>query len=267
MSSQQVGGAGLFDAMNYGLYLSAAGVMTNSYRQDVIANNLANSETVGFRRDVPLFHERLTSAMEMRSRAQWGEKLFDDLTGGIWAMPTGMDLTQGDLEPTGNSLDAAIVGDGFFQVLTAGGDMRMTRDGRFMVDAAGRLVTPGGQSVLDINGQPIRLNPGRIHSLDKYGTISADGTVVAQLAIVQVTDPTTLRKEGGGLLAVSDPAQIAPATSAELLTQTVERANVDPVIELTQLMDAQRQLEANANMIRYQDQMLSKLVNEVGKIG
>jgi len=252
--------------MNYGMYLSAAGVLTNSYRQDVIANNLANAETTGFRRDVPLFHERLISALEMRSKSGWGEASMDDQTGGIFAMPTGIDLSQGELEPTGNPLDSAIVGEGFFHVQTSDGQNRLTRDGRMLVDRGGRLITQGGYVVLDREGQPISLDPKQKHAIDQFGDISADGQIVAQVGLMKVADARTLKKLGSGLLEYADPSKLQPAADVTLQPQTIERGNVSAAVELTKLLDAQRQLEANANMIRYQDQMLAKLVNEVGKI-
>src|SRR5687768_1897415 len=102
--------------MIYGLYLSATGIMTNSYRQDVIANNLANSETVGFKRDVALFKERLTQAQEQRIKGDWSNPLLEGIGGGTLAAPTIVDSTQGELEPTGSPLDVAIEGKGYFTV-------------------------------------------------------------------------------------------------------------------------------------------------------
>ena len=91
-------------------------------------------------------------------------------------------------------------------------------------------------------------------------------SAVAKLGVVDVADPNQLRKLGAHMMEVADPGLLRPSEST-LRPEFLERSNVDPTAELTALMDAQRQLEANANMIRYQDQMLAKLVNEVGKIG
>src|SRR6187455_217161 len=101
--------------MIYGLYQSAAGIQASSYRQDVIANNIANAETSGFKRDVALFKERLTEAQEQRGGMgrTWTDPRLESLTGGILAFPTRVDTRQGELEPTGNPLDVAIEGDGY----------------------------------------------------------------------------------------------------------------------------------------------------------
>src|SRR3954454_7131920 len=88
--------------MIYGLYLSATGVMANAHRQDVIANNLANSETVGFKRDVTSFQERLTEAQAQRGPTN---PLLENIGGGLLVHPTAIDFTQGELETTGNNLD------------------------------------------------------------------------------------------------------------------------------------------------------------------
>ena len=148
--------------MIYGLYLSATGVMTNSYRQDVIANNLANSETVGFKRDLARFQERKTALQERGGGGDWSDPLLEKLGGGVLAMPTLVDTQQGDLEPTGNPLDVAIQGDGYFAVDSTSGK-HLTRDGRFMTNRDGNLIlsTDQGQHVLDDQGKPIKLGNRR----------------------------------------------------------------------------------------------------------
>ena len=257
--------------MIYGLYLSATGVVTNAYRQDVIANNLANSETVGFKKDVALFDQRLTEAQQRRmaagSRFNPTSALLENLGGGLLVHPTAIDTGQGEFEPTGSPLDVAIEGDGFFAV-DAAGQTRLTRNGQFTINSAGRLTLSNakGEEVLDAERRPIQLEPGGNVWIAKDGTITQHGRSVARLGVFDVADKSKLSKQGGALMSYGQQ-DLAPATTATLHNESVERANVDPTTELAQLMDTQRQLEANANMIRYQDQTLAKLVNEVGKIG
>jgi len=253
--------------MIYGLYLSATGVLTNSYRQDVIANNLANSETVGFKRDLALFHERLTESQERRLLPGYSDPLLEMLGGGVLASPTQIDQAQGELEPTGNHLDVAIQGNGYFKV-NLNGQARLTRDGRFALDDQGQLVmaNANGYRVVDPQGNPIMLNPRLPTTIGEDGQIAQRGTPVAQIGLFDVPDSSRITKEGGNLLSYPEIQQTR-SIQGTLRSEFLERANVDPAMELTQLMEAQRQLEANANMIRYQDQTLSRLVNEVGKIG
>ena len=251
--------------MLYGLYLSATGVITNSHKQDVIANNLANSESAGFKRDVATFQQRLTEA-SVRRRPDWSNPILEKLGGGIFASPTRIDIRQGDLESTGNPLDVAIEGDGFFAVRHQG-ESRLTRNGQFALDRRGRLILANGegQPVLDPAGRPIVLAPGVPTVIGPDGAISQAGQPAGRLGVFDVPDPDQLIKQGGSLFA--HPGQTLVAGAGGIRAGYVERANVDPATELADLMETQRQLEANANMIRYQDQTLGRLVNEVGKIG
>lgn len=253
--------------MIYGLYLSASGVLTSAHRQDVIANNLANAETVGFKRDLALFQERRTQAQSRGlDPSLHSHPLLENLGGGLTFAPTRTDLAQGELEPTGNPLDIAIQGQGFFAVQDQGKTL-LTRDGRFMMDRQGYLVrSNGGQHVLDAKGKPIQLDPGAGVSITQDGAISQRGDIVGQLGTFDIPDPTRLTKHAELLFSYPNAKQIRPA-NALLRSEFVERSNAEPTAELTQLMDAQRQLEANANLIRYQDQTLSRLVNDVGRIG
>ncbi len=254
--------------MIYGLYLSAAGVMTNSYKQDVIANNLANVETAGFKKNLATFRERLTAGREHPAEAGYSNPLLDNLGGGTLADPTRVDTSQGDFEETDNPLDVAIQGPGYFTVAEHG-QQRLTRNGNFVIDRTGTLVTGNnGQPVLDAGGAPIKLD-GTLRgqtTVTRDGVINQAGVPVARLNVVDVADPAALRNEGGTLFSYPDPAGVT-ASNSLVRNESLERANVDPATEMAALMDTQRQLEANANMIHYQDATLDKLVNSVGKIG
>ena len=252
--------------MIYGLYLSATGVLTSSHRQDVIANNLANAQTVGFKRDLPLFHNRLTEAQERRLSPSRSNRLLEPVGGGHLFAPTALDHALGEIEATGNPLDLAIQGEGFFAV-KKGVDSFLTRDGRFLVNRDGYLVRgEGGEAVLDYQGNPITLDRNARVSVNEDGSISQKGEVVARLGVFHAQDKTVLTKKGHTLLSHPNPLGL-PQSDAPVRGGFVENANVDPAEELRALMEAQRQLEANANMIRFQDQTLSRLVNDVGKIG
>ena len=254
--------------MIYGLYESATGVMMNSYRQDVIANNLANAQTAGFKKDLTVFKQRLTASQEQLGKTSWSDPLLDNLGGGAFAMPSTFDNSPGTMEPTGNSLDAGINGTGYFAV-DDNGQQRLTRNGSFQLDNTGTLILANGsgQKVLDGSGNPIVLNPAArdATTIANDGTVNQLGQPVAKLGVFDVQDPSKLKKEGGTLLSGASFDQLTPSTS-QLVTGTVEDSNVDPSTEMASLMETQRQLEANANMIHYQDQTLDKLVNQVGKI-
>jgi flagellar basal body rod protein FlgG len=252
--------------MIYGLYLSAAGVVTNSFRQDVIANNLANSETIGFKRDLANLQQRPTEAAERGDMDRSIDPMLENIGGGLLASRASVDTTQGEFEPTGNNLDVAIQGDGYFAV-SSGKNVHLTRNGQFLIDRNGQLALANdkGQTVLDNKQTPIQLDSTLPVSIGSDGTVSQGSKTVAQLGLFDVADPGQLRKDGGTLLSFPKGTTLADA-SPTLHDQALERSNVDPAGELTQLMDTQRQLEANANMIHIQDETLDKLVNDVGKV-
>jgi flagellar basal-body rod protein FlgG len=252
--------------MIYGLYLSAAGVMTNSYRQDVISNNLANAETVGFKKNLAMFQQRPTELQERGGPTSQSNPNLEKLGGGIFASPTAIDQSQGELEPTSNPLDVAMIGQGYFAV-NDHGQTRLTRDGRFMMDANGQLVMANGsaQPILDTKGKPIVLNTAARTNIASDGQITQDGKPMGRIGVFDVPDPAQLTKEGDNLLKYPDTNRLLPST-AKLQSKFLERSNVDPASALVKLMETQRQLEANANMIRVQDQTLDKLVNQVGRI-
>lgn len=254
--------------MIYGMYLSATGVMTNSHRQDVISNNLANAQTTGFKRSLALFQQRAPESSAL-GQSQASDPMLDNIGGGLLLSPTYVDRSQGTFESGTGNLDVAIHGNGFFAV-KSGDQTRLTRNGAFLVDRAGYLVMADsvGNRVLDKQGQPIQLG-NAAHSpltIGPDGTISANEKPVAQIGVVDVPDPKLLQQNGGTLLNYPDMKKLKPADGT-LASGFIESSNVDPTTELTQLINAQRELEANANMIRFQDQSLSRLVNEVGKVG
>ena len=194
--------------------------------------------------------------------------MLDKIGGGTFAAPSLIDTGAGEVEPTGDPLDLNIQGPGFFSV-DQNGQQRLTRNGSFAIDNAGNLMLNDDShaKVLDASGKPIVLN-GTLRNvtvISSNGTITQANTPVAKVGVFNVDDASQLKKEGGTLFSVKDPSTIKPSST---LVQSgfIEKSNVEPATELTQLMDTQWQLEANANMIRYQDQTLSELVNTVGKV-
>ena len=250
--------------MNYGLYLSAMGVLANSQRQDVIANNLANSETIGFKKDLALFKEQRTAA-QLTGHRRDSNDLLEPLGGGLVPSGTTLDLSQGPIESTANPLDVAIMGDGYFAV-RHGDRTMLTRAGRFQVDRNGNLATEAGHVVLSDQMKTIGIAPGPV-DIGKDGIITQKGLTVAKLGVFSVPDPKLLMKRGANLMSYPDVERNLKPSTAQLKNEALEQANCEPTTELAALMDTTRQLEANANMIRYQDQMLSRLVNDVAKIG
>ncbi|MFT3785328.1 MAG: flagellar hook basal-body protein [Tepidisphaeraceae bacterium] len=181
-------------------------------------------------------------------------------------------MTEGTLEQTDKPLDLALTGDGYLAVRDMKGRVQLTRSGNLQIKPDGSLTlgTMNAEPVLDEQQQPIRLDmtgatADQLH-VSEDGSISKDGIQLAKVGVFTIADPRQLRPSGGTLLKVPGSVNLQLGT-ASVQSGYLERSNVDPAIELTRLMETQRQLEANANMIRYQDQSLASLVNNVGKIG
>jgi flagellar basal-body rod protein FlgF len=253
--------------MIYGLYMSAAGMKANSRRIDILTNNLANSDTSGFKRDLAVFQNRATAAQQRGGTAsRMTDPVLENLGGGVGLARTEVDLTGGELEGTGNDLDFALQGRGFFAV-QQGKDVRLTRDGRFSVNQQGMLVlSSGGQWVLDQNRQPIMVKREVQIEVAADGTLSQNSEAMGKLGVFDVPSATVLSKTGQGLFTAADLPRQMSAGEATVTNGVLERSNAEPITELARLIDAQRSLEANANMIRCQDQTLDRLVNNVGKV-
>lgn len=252
--------------MNYGLYLSATGIVTNTHRQDVIANNLANSQTSGFRRQLAIVMPRPPESQESGGR-RLGDPKLDMIGGGQLMAPSAFDFGQGNLETTGGQLDIAADGEGFFGVQTRNG-FHLTRNGQLTIDNEGFLALVGTDRarVTDRLQNPINLRGLEQADLQIQpdGTITYRNEVAGTVGMFAMRDTSQLRPVGDTLL---KPFGDVQRIATNLIPATVERSNVDPAVELVRLLDAQRQLEANANMLRYQDQTLGRLVNDVGRIG
>ena len=186
--------------MIYGMYLSATGVLTNAYRQDVIANNIANSETVGFKRDL----RRSASVPPRPSSGGLGfgsDPLLSNIDSGMFLSPTKIDMTPGEAEPTGNEMDVAIQGDGYFAV-QKDGQTHLTRNGQFQRSRDGHLVlsTDISQNVLDSRQNAIQFDSTLPITIGRDGTITQNGKTVANLGVFNVPDSTQLKKDGATLM-------------------------------------------------------------------
>jgi len=254
--------------MIYGLYLSSSGTMANMHAQDTIANNLANVDTAGFKRQLAIFQERPTPRRSDLSRT--GDPSLDRIGGGLAVSPSQWDMSQGAVEDTGSNTDVALVGKGFLAVRDQQNNLRLTRNGTMMIDREGYLAlsNTAGNRVLDWQQRPIRIGniPAEKLNIARDGVIDEAGVPLARLGIFEPPAPHTMNPVGNTLFAVRDPTQIRPSTNTTVMQGYVERSNVDPAVELTRMIEVQRMLEANANFVRFQDQTLAKAVTDLGRI-
>ena len=251
--------------MVYGLYLSAAGMMANDYRQDVVANNLANVNTAAFKPDVPIFQQRLPELLERGASVPTPTPVFEQLPGGLHVAPARIDLKPGALQPTDRALDVALRGSGFLKVRHRS-QLGYTRDGRLELDKAGQLQALSGAEVLDEQDRPIQLDRQQRVVISRDGRIYQGNEEVARLALVELPDSRAIRKMGDNVYLYVGTEPPRPAASTVLEPGFIEASGADPVKQMTLLIQAARAFEANATLVRYQDQTLGRAVNDVGRI-
>lgn len=247
--------------MIYGLYLSSAGMITQRHRLDVIANNLANVNTTSFKRDVAAFRTRAPESHASGGGLQWRAPVLDGQGGGTFVGPSFTEFAPGEVEVTGRALDVYLKGPGLLPVAGDDGQVAYTRDGRLTIDGQDQLVLAAtGRPVLGATGAPITIDRTRPTTISPAGEIKQDGETVALLSVAVFDDPTALRKVGENLYA--NPSGAEPVSArADVVAGALEKSTVSPVEELAGMIEAQRAYEANAAVVRLQDQTLGDVIN------
>lgn len=251
-----------------GIYTSASGMMAQTIQQENIANNLSNLGTNGYKRDEAIF--QTFPDMLIRSNESINNFSFPSAVG-VMNLGSLVDEnhtmhTQGQAIQTNSSLDFAIEGDGFFTVNNPEGEQRFTRDGHFLRDAEGNLVTGQGHQVLGADGEPIII-PDENVVVDQGGVIrSQEGEVVGEFLITGFDNPETLRKEGDNLFNAVDESEVLDPEelNASVNQGFLEGANIDLIKEMSRAMTSLRTYEVNQKAIQAHDELLGKSVNEVG---
>lgn len=235
-------------------------------RAERAAMNLANSQTPGYKREVHRaapFGARIDAAGATRAER-----------GADTTAPVQTDLRPGTLKATGQALDVAIVGDGWFEVSTAQG-LAYTRQGSFRLDRDGRLVTQQGDAVMGTSG-PIQLlhgSPridaaGRVYEGMAEAGVSMAGTAVGQLKVVQFEGANAFQRMGNGLMAYGGTAIAVPAeTTVQIQQGFLENSNVDPMREMVDLMQAVRHLETMQKVAMGYDELLGTSIRKLGENG
>lgn len=221
-------------------------------QMEVIANNVANISTDGFRREGVIFTEIIDSlAVEGGSISQSDARI--RLT----------DFSQASLQNTGGRFDFAIEGDGFFQIETPSGPA-LTRAGNFARNPDGELVTQQGYRVLDTGGAPLFFPPEATQiEVSTDGTVSADGQPVGQVAVVRVDDMSSITRRANGLLETEQPLE--PADNATIFQGFVEESNVNPIIEMTRMIEVQRSYELGQSFLEAEDERMRQFIRVVGQ--
>lgn len=246
--------------MPYGLYISAEGAQAQIRRLEVLSNNMANVDTVGFKRDVTVIQARHAEAISQGLDFP-GSRSLDDIGGGVMVHSTATDHTPGILERTGITSDMAIQGEGYFAVRRENEDL-LTRAGNFLLSANGTLCTPEGYPVLSSEGEPVVLDPQVPWRVVDGGRIEQAGGAI-ELKLVRPQQPGDLAKIGENLFRPLASTLPLEAGQRNVSSGYLERSSVKPAAEMMHLIDASRMIEANMTMIKNHDQMLGALINRV----
>jgi len=246
-----------------GIYTAASGMTTETVRTDTTANNLANASTTGYKKDVAV--DKAFSGLLLQRLNDGPDATIGTLGVGAAVDQISTEHAPGSLRSTGNPLDAAIDGRGFFTVQTPNG-LRYTRNGSFTRSAADQLVTSEGYPVMGQNG-PISLRgaEGGTISISQDGRLSIDEVETDQLRLTDFVDPSRLIKEGSNFYAAGDAVQEKNST-VRIAQGSLELSNVNVIAEMVNLIAGYRSYEINSKAVLAQDQMLDKAVNEVGRV-
>lgn len=268
--------------MSKGIYTAVSGAMAQSAKLDTIANNLANVNTPGFKRDSQLFREYLASyekepptitvprvpaSIESFYDMQGGDKGYVDLDG------TSTDFSQGSIKSTGNNLDVAIEGEGFFEVATPDG-IRFTRNGSFTINSDGVLVSKQGYPVLrsgapgqDANGRQIQLNGSHV-AISSAGEIFEGEQNIGKLSVVNFGNRDSLQKVGSSMYTIREnqTPEMSNTDKVSIHQGFLEASNVNVIREMTDMIGTTRVFESTQKAIQAYDQMAEKVSNQISKL-
>ena len=249
-----------------GLYTAASGMLSAMRRMELVTNNLANAQTVGFKQDrsaLSTFDEVMVlqdgTPTSTTANAELGQ-----LGMAAVAEEPMIDFTQGAIQETSRDFDLALEGPGFFSVQTPDG-VRYTRDGGFTRDALGRMTNTEGHLLLDTANNPITI-PGGKMTVDRDGTVRVEDQPIAQLAIVEFTLDQPLRKAGNNQFAPRNEGDLPRASAGTAVHQgSIEVSNLDMAGAQTTMLELQRAYQAAQRLIQYQDEMVGRAVNEIAR--
>jgi flagellar basal body rod protein FlgG len=241
-------------------------MLANITRQQAIAHDVANMETPGFKQVLTSMDEFVTTSVNHVNPNDPARRVntLGMLGLGVESVPDTTDFSQGGLKETGYEFDLALDGAGFFRVKTPSGE-RYTRDGRFLKDSQGNLVTVNGFNVLNSSGSPIKLADGEVNFAPD-GAISVDGTTAGQLGIASFLDPEAQLERDGENTFRSNGAPNG-TEKGSVAQGYLEMSNANPTQIMAQLVEVTRSYEAAQQMVSNQDELLGKTIASLGRIG
>jgi flagellar basal-body rod protein FlgF len=256
--------------MIHGIYNSVAGALVQQARMNVVGNNIANANTTGYKKDTAVFHHRISEALE---NPEWRHKSnlsLVPLGGGIYMDESVTNhREQGGMQVTNSKLDLMIKGAGYFKLVNEDEtETRYTRNGAFALNGQGQVVDQTGQwHLTDTRGNKIELGESSNIEIEANGEYRIDGEVVSQVEMVDFKDEDLwlLKKEGLNMYRAHDGIEEQPFTS-NLIPGALETSTVNIAREMMEIIQTQRNFDANMRMITLQDQTLDRAINQVGSI-
>lgn len=238
--------------MSSNLYVALSAQLAADKRLATVANNLANLNTPGFRAEQVRFSELLSeTSADKASYVSEGE--------------TFTSLRPGPITQTSNPLDLAVDGHGWFAVATPDG-VGYTRDGRMRMTPEGMLQSMNGLPMLDAGGAPLMVDPnGGAVQVGTDGSVYQNGQIAGRVGIYLMADGTTLTRHSGSIVMADQPGVlIQDFTRNKVLQGYVEGSNVEPIMEMTRLINLQRAFEAAANTVQQNEDLTSNAIRQLG---
>lgn len=254
------------------MYTAASGALVAQSAVDTIANNLANVNTAGFKRTLlqvqsqperDIYRFQTDPAKNPHGVAT--QQRIGALGTGAQIYDTPANFEQGAIAATGNDLDVALSGPGFFAVRAGNGTVRYTRDGAFLRDQNGFLTAQNGDRVLGRNATPIVLPPGGKVQIARDGALSVDGQAYDRVGVVEFANPAALRPEGANRFADTGAAGVRAARNTSALQGSLEKSNADVVRSMVDLIANERWFDANEKSIQTQDEAVARATSVVGR--
>lgn len=240
--------------MENSLLVGLTAQMTLRRNMEIVSNNLANVSTSGFKREAPAFEELLVQVETDQASLKEVSFVRD------WGVVR--DMRAGPLVQTGAPLDIAVEGEGFLVVRTPEGE-RFTRDGHFKLDANGKVVNSDGYPVLSDGGEITVPTDTTAIKIGSDGTVSTEQGQAGKFRVVTLP-PASLRKEGGNLYTSTE--QSSPALNARLVQGAIERSNVEPVVEMTKMIEIMRAYQHSTETLNATDDLIRRAVQRLGDV-
>ena len=239
------------------LYVSLSRQMTLRREMDVIANNIANADTTGFKVENLLVRTEPASPARMAGGPNPVKFVLDD---GV-----ARDFSQGSMRTTGSAFDLGIEGKGFFKVETPEGE-RFTRDGRFTLSPEGKLTTQDGDAVQGESGE-IVLDPAKGQvAISQDGVISQAGEKVGKVGVFLFDDRSVLAKDRGNLFKNTSNAQPNPDTASRVRQGMLEGSNVNPILQITRMIEVSRAYESVARTMENTADLSKRAIERLGRV-